>query len=257
MSPAAIASRSATGSSTLPELRDLPGSSRDRAVDPVGRHDKPEQRSARRSSCPGSTISATKTGIMSDPERRDRVGNGQDATAGAAPARLPSLVFIASGRPDSNRRPSDPQSDALTKLRHGPLMRPGQVADSRRRSAVCYRSGARRSSAGSAGGSARPRDEAPAQAVLQVAAVARRRGSPRRRRSRTSAGRRRPAWRSGGCPCAAASGRSRCAAWTTSFTSRGRARERPPLVEVEQQRRQCGARPGRVVAEVRSTVAFA
>src|SRR2546430_9364940 len=28
-----------------------------------------------------------------------------------------------SGRPDSNRRPSDPQSDALTKLRHGPSNR--------------------------------------------------------------------------------------------------------------------------------------
>src|SRR6266511_1983282 len=33
----------------------------------------------------------------------------------------PRPVFlVSSGRPDSNRRPSDPQSDALTKLRHGP-----------------------------------------------------------------------------------------------------------------------------------------
>jgi hypothetical protein len=30
-------------------------------------------------------------------------------------------AFCLSGRADSNRRPLDPQSSALTKLRHGPL----------------------------------------------------------------------------------------------------------------------------------------
>jgi hypothetical protein len=30
-------------------------------------------------------------------------------------------AFFLSGRADSNRRPLDPQSSALTKLRHGPL----------------------------------------------------------------------------------------------------------------------------------------
>jgi hypothetical protein len=35
---------------------------------------------------------------------------------------MPSdLLLYLSGRPDLNRRPLDPQSSALTKLRHGPF----------------------------------------------------------------------------------------------------------------------------------------
>src|SRR5207253_5667531 len=59
-------------------------------------------------------------------QERQEVRDGEDGRRGRGgrlltPA-VPSHAHAprSSGRPDSNRRPLDPQSSALTKLRHGP-----------------------------------------------------------------------------------------------------------------------------------------
>jgi GTPase len=52
--------------------------------------------------------------------RPDQVAVPRASGSASALSRGRMRLSFRSGRPDSNRRPSDPQSDALTKLRHGP-----------------------------------------------------------------------------------------------------------------------------------------
>ncbi len=115
--PAATESRSATGSSTLPSS----------VTWPVRRAIVPSTQSvattAPNSRIPAavvssSTISQQKTGISAMRMKERTFGTVQIADD---TGRGPICPTHRSGRPDSNRRPSDPQSDALTKLRHGPF----------------------------------------------------------------------------------------------------------------------------------------
>ena len=179
----------------------------------------------------GSTISATKSGDQRDPQERQEVRDREDAVGARARRRSSRRTPpIASGRRDSNPRPSDPQSDALTKLRHGPCAsyrvyraRPSTAAGSRSRI-----------------GTPSSSKRAP-EPVLEEPLVARRRGA-RRRTARTRRAARPPAWRSGtgrrpGAGCSA------CAAATTSFTVAVGARRIQRSWTCEQDRRAGGGRP--------------
>ena len=258
MIPAAIASRSATGSSTLPSSVTWPVR---RAIVPSTQSvaTTTANRISRLWSCPGRRSGRRRRGSCAI--RNAEMTLGTVSTRRLEPACGRPLARVhPSGRPDSNRRPSDPQSDALTKLRHGPSRprkegRPAQDSQPLRpRGAV---NDARASELGTEGGSGPRRDAAPGAVGSRGTAGRSGSAAVRRRRSRTTAVRSRLASRSARFPCACGVGCSRCAVWTISFTCEVVAREHPPRVEVEQQRTECRCTPCPLVAEVRRTVAFA
>src|SRR6185436_10456350 len=171
--PAAIASRSATGSRTLPRSETCPvARARAPSIQSVATTTTNSTSPARVVS--GCTIRTTKAGIraMRSEEMRFGIVRTRSVGPGSLMARR---TYHPSGRRDSNPRPPDPQSDALTKLRHGPC--PASLPGV---------SGAGAGRSASAGSAARAEPDAdrnalevkrPAQAPLQEPLVARRRGA--------------------------------------------------------------------------------
>ncbi len=117
MRPAPTASRSATGSRILPSSetwfvrRATYPSTQSVAATPANS-------SIPAISVPSCTIRRHEHRDQQDAQERHEVRDGQDGRRRRLSA---SGAVHRSGRPDSNRRPSVPQTDALTKLRHGPM----------------------------------------------------------------------------------------------------------------------------------------
>ena len=195
INPAAIASRSATGSRILPSSDTCPVR---RAIVPSTQSvatTSAEQHDARRRRV-GIDDQGDEHGDQRDACSGDQVRNGEDRAA--TPPVGSAVAFHRSGRPDLNRRPSVPQTDALTKLRHGPKSRIVPVARTAAlercllvalRGRNCRRIGTP------------SRSKVRAQPVLEVSPIAVPSGSlappkiDERRRARS-----RPASRSGACP---------------------------------------------------------
>ncbi len=105
------------GIEDLAELRNLVRPAGEPSIDPVRGDDHDEQDQPLRGRV-RIDDQQHEDGDQQDACRRDEVRDREDAPGRGCPRfRFP---LHPSGRPDSNRRPSDPQSDALTKLRHGP-----------------------------------------------------------------------------------------------------------------------------------------